>query len=279
MKPNQIRIALLLIPTLIILVFEYLRHSFCIPYVSLQTGNWIMAGLTAFSIALISQGLFNYYEKSERSLSQERERRAILEERERLARELHDQIAQSIFFMGVQIENLRQTNLKNMVDSVSWDELLLALREVDENVRQAIFNLKQDVELTAHLKERFEQYLEKAFSLENVHWSLDFSEGLNVEPKEQIQLFGILQEAVMNVLKHASATSVTVALTERTLSDLNGEWIFEICDDGIGFDPQRQSSYRFGLDIIRNRAKDIGAMVISESNEKGTCIRIVKAHS
>ena len=275
MKAKQIRIALLLIPTLIILGFEYVRHSFCIPYVSLQAGNWMMAGLTALSIAFISQGLFNYYEKAERSLSRERERRAIFEERERLARELHDQIAQSIFFMGVQIENLRQTNLKNMVDSVSWDELLLALREVDENVRQAIFNLKQNTEVTVHLKERIEQYLEKVFSLEEIQWSLHYNENLHFEPKEQIQLFGILQEAVTNIIKHASATSVIVTLTEKPSAN-RGEWIFEICDDGVGLHSQGQTEYRFGFDIIKNRAKDIGATVISESSEKGTCIRIIK---
>ena len=127
-----------------------------------------------------------------------------------------------------------------------------------------------------HLKERIEQYLEKVLSIEGIHWSLDFSGELQFEPKEQIQLFGILQEAVTNILKHASATSVTIKITDTTLSDLDGKWIFEICDDGIGFDHQQQSGYPFGFDIIRNRANDIGATVIIESSEKGTCIQISK---
>lgn len=275
MTSNRIRISLLLVPTLIVLGFEYLRHTFCIPYVSLQTGNWMMAGMTAISIAFISQGLFSHFEQAERSLSLEREKRAIMEERERLARELHDRIAQSIFYMGVEIESLRQTNLKKAIASESWDDLLLALREMDENVRQAIFNLRQDTEVTINFRERVERYLENAFFHGEVRWTVDFCDAVLLETTEQIQLFGILQEAITNIRKHASASSVSVNLT-KVPSGGRTKWVFAICDDGVGFQPEQRQANQYGLDIIRNRAKDIGAAAFIESNEQGTCIRIVK---
>lgn len=276
MTSNRIRISLLLVPTLIVVGFEYLRHTFCIPYVSLETGNWMMAGMTAISIALISQGLFGRFEQAERSLSREREKRAILEERERLSRELHDKIAQSIFYMGVEIESLRQTNLKKPVAPESWDELLLALREMDENVRQAIFNLRQATEVTINFRERVERYLENAFSHGEVRWTVDFCEASFLETSEQIQLFGILQEAITNIRKHASASSVSVNLTKVPSPGSRTKWVFAICDDGVGFQPEQRQANQYGLDIIRNRAKDIGAAAFIESNEQGTCVRIIK---
>ena len=276
MNPQRIKISLLLIPTLLVLGFEYLRHTFCIPYVSLQTGNWMIAGLTAVSISLISQGLFRHFEQAERSLSQEREKRAIMEERERLARELHDRIAQSIFYMGVQIESLRQPNPKKPIDPSAWDELLLALREMDENVRQAIFNLRQDTEIALNFKERIQRYLENAFSQAEVHWTVNFNNEVSLlETTEQIQLFGILQEAITNIRKHASASFVSVNLTE-TSSDGQTKWVFEICDDGVGFNVKQRSANQYGLDIITNRAKDISATRFIESDGKGSCIRIIK---
>lgn len=275
MKSIRTRISLLLFPTLIILGFEYLRHAFCIPYVSLQTGDWMMAGMTAISIALISQSLFSHFEQAERSLSLEREKRAIMVERERLARELHDQIAQSIFYMGVEIDSLRQANAKKPIDSGAWDELLLALREMDKNVRQAIFNLRQDTEATLNFRERVQRFLENAFSNSEIHWTVNFCETVSLETKEQIHLFGILQEAVTNICKHASATSVYVTLAETSFGNPT-KWEFEIRDDGVGFNSRQRQVNQYGLDIIKNRAKDINATSFIESNGRGTSIRIVK---
>jgi signal transduction histidine kinase len=277
MNTQRIKVALLLIPTFIVLGFEYLRHTYCIPYVSLETGNWMIAGLTALSISLISQRLFYRFEQAERSLSAEREIRAVLEERERLARELHDRIAQSIFYMGVKIESLRKTNVQKPIESSEWDEVLLALREMDENVRQAIFNLRQNDAASMDFGERIERYLENAFCDTQVHWTVN----LECDPSflattEQIQLFGILQEAVTNIRKHASASRVSVTLSKTSPGNGQETWTFQICDNGIGFNPQERRRNQYGLDIIMNRARDIGATALIESSGQGTCIRIIK---
>lgn len=276
MNSQYIKISLLVIPSLVVLGFESVRHTFCIPYVSLQTGNWLIAGLTAVSISGISQGLFRRFEQAERSLRQEREKRSIMEERERLARELHDRIAQSIFYIGVQIESLRQPNRSKPIDPHTWDEVLSALREMDENVRQAIFNLRQDTEVSLNFKERVQRYLANMFPHGGIHWVVNFGIDVSLlETTEQIQLFGILQEAVTNVRKHASASSVMVNLT-NTSSMSYTKWIFEICDNGVGFNIDHRRTDQHGLDIIVNRAKEIGAAALIETDQQGTCIQIIK---
>ena len=69
----------------------------------MKLGNWVTALIDAAVIALISRKLFQQYANTEKELGKERETRAVFEERERLARVLHDQIAQSIFYSGVQV--------------------------------------------------------------------------------------------------------------------------------------------------------------------------------
>lgn len=276
MNTVGIRLSLLLIPTLIVLGFEYLRHTYCIPYVSLQTGNWMIAGLTALSISVISQGLFYRFEQTSRSLSAEREARAIMEERERLARELHDRIAQSIFYLGVQINSLRKTNGSGSNEPSELDEVLIALREMDENVRQAIFNLRQDSTITLALRERIDRYLENVFCDTDTEWRVSLDGDAALSTTEEIQLFGILQECVTNIRKHASASHVSVTLSNTSSKADRGEWTFEVCDNGVGFNTDGHRRNQYGLDIVASRANDIGAMASVESDEQGTRIRIVK---
>lgn len=291
MSTQRIKLFLLVIPTLIVIGFEYLRHTYCVPFVSLATGNWLIAAVTALSISLISQGLFHRFEQTERTLSTEREARAIMEERERLARELHDRIAQSIFYTGVQVEALRKKSmlgnstgnrevgiasepLAQGDEMQEWNEVLLALREMDENVRQAIFNLRQDTTSTFNLKERIERYLENAFHDLNVTMSVNLDEDVSfLETAEQIQLFGILQEAVTNIHKHASATAVIVKLSRCTKQ---GTWLFQVSDNGVGFDPKERRGHQYGLDIMTNRAEEIGAKAMIESDRHGTSVKIMK---
>jgi signal transduction histidine kinase len=276
MKTQRIKISLLFIPAFIVLGFEYLRHTYCIPYVSLQTGNWLIGILTAISISLISQRLFRQFEQAERSLSTEREARAVMEERERLARELHDQIAQSIFFMGVQVESFRKTSHHRPLESTEWDDMVLALREMDENVRQAIFNLRQEPSKTVDFRVRIEKYLENALYDTQIRWKLDWSnEFLLLPPAEQIQLFGILQEAIMNIRKHASATEITIEFSSPSPSG-GPQWSFAISDNGVGFDPSEHRAHQYGLDIVMNRAKDLGAKALIHSSAEGTQIEIIK---
>jgi len=277
MTASRVKFALYIVPAIIVAVFETLRENYCVPYVSLTTGNWIIALLTAFVIALTTHTLFQRYEQTERALGMERETRAIMEERERLERDLHDRIAQSIFYLGVRTQTAKQKPGLTSADAIEFlDELVLTLREMDENVRQAIFNLRQDTETEPDFKERAERYLGNVFAGTGVDWDMEIDEeAVWLETAEQVQLFGILQEAATNVRKHARAHRVQVKLSVDGQEKKRG-WVFSIQDDGEGFDPTQVPAGRFGLTIMRSRAHDIGANVDIKPNEKGTLIRVTR---
>lgn len=275
MTPRQIKWTLFIVPALVIGSFETLRHTLLANFIPLQLGNWITALIDAAVIAVLSRQMFRLFEHNQQELSEEREWRAIHEERERLARELHDQIAQSIFYTGIQVQSIRKkvTETRNEHIQHELDEVLLSLREMDDNIRQAIFNLKQPTMDSATFLERVHSYLASTLGDNGIHWHVEADvRPRTLNPTEQLQLFGILQEAVTNVIKHSRASAVTVSLKQLSASE--HKWVFSIEDNGVGFDPTLAPPKRYGLDIISNRARDIDATAIFDSSPQHQHTRV-----
>ncbi len=275
MNIKLIKWSLFLVPALVIGGFETIRHTLMEHFLSMQLGNWITAVIDAAVIAAISRKLFQSFAKAEKELSEEKRFRAVLEERERLARVLHDQIAQFIFYCGVQVSAVQEkvSQYEDLQLEAKFNDILLSLREIDQNVRQSIFNLRQQATESADFDDRIRSYLNRVFTEGNTTWDLQFSENnFQLSPTEQVQLFGILQEAITNVIKHAKAQHVVISFD--TAKDTQTKWIFRIHDNGVGFDPDSVNSINYGLDIMKNRARDIGAKLSIDSGRKGTTVTI-----
>lgn len=102
-KYRQIKWLILLLPTLTIALWEYVRHAFLLPYISMDMGNVLSPLLVFFVTLVFVRYLFSILEKMQEELRQEKEKKAALIEREKLARELHDGIAQSLFLLSVKM--------------------------------------------------------------------------------------------------------------------------------------------------------------------------------
>jgi two-component system nitrate/nitrite sensor histidine kinase NarX len=90
-------------------------------------------------------------------------------------------------------------------------------------------------------------------------------------PTEEVQLFGIIQEAFANIRKHAQARHVSIQLTTRE----TGNWLLVIEDDGVGIAKESQDSKKYGLSMMRDRAKQLQADIqIAKGAEGGTIIRL-----
>ncbi|MDQ0189679.1 hypothetical protein JI721_09350 [Alicyclobacillus cycloheptanicus] len=275
MTPTRIKWTLFIVPALVIGGFETIRHTLLEQALPMELGNWITALIDAFVIALITRRLFQQYVNTEKELGKERESRAVFEERERLVKVLHDQIAQSIFYSGVQLDGAKKLAEQHgdKTLKVKLDDVHLSLREIDENVRQSIFNLKHNTIEAVNFEDRVRSYLNNTLSARQISWDLQFPDALPLTPWEQVQLFGILQESVTNVIKHANASTILVSLDVQETNP--AKWTFRVRDNGIGFDLDAVRERRYGLDIIANRARDIGAEILVESDNTGTsvCVR------
>lgn len=210
--------------------------------------------------------------ESLRAAALEREA-AVAEERGMLARELHDSIAQSLAFLKIQAQLLRDAVARG--DEVKRDrsmgELDAGVRECYADVRELLVHFRtrtseEDIEaaLRATLS-KFEHQTGVATTL-----SME-GHGLPLPPDLQIQVLHMVQEALSNVRKHAGASRVDLRVNRHP------RWRFEVQDNGAGFDVASvpPDSLQVGLGIMRERAQRIGALVqVTSVPGQGTCVRI-----
>jgi signal transduction histidine kinase len=187
----------------------------------------------------------------------------VLEERRRIARDLHDGLAQELAFMV--------TTTRKLVDARYGDRELTQLasaaeRGLDES-RRAIASLTQrnhqpfDVALVQTVEEVAERLGAQVLV------TADAAPRLTQERQEQ--LLRIVREAVTNAVRHGSANVVRVEFSNGQGQHLRIE------DDGVGFDPARVHANGFGLIGMRERAAALGGQLFIASTSEGTHIEVV----
>jgi two-component system nitrate/nitrite sensor histidine kinase NarX len=205
-------------------------------------------------------------------LINELEYRSVIDERTRLAREIHDGLAQTLAFLKLQSSQMQNSLARGDLDRLG--ELLQAnhrtLSAAYLDTRQAIDNLRVTP------RERIEDWLGQTVKdfegVTGIISQLIIPAGTIELPFEiQAQLIRVIQEALSNIRKHARATHVLVSV-RRWKEDV----ILEVTDDGEGFSPEDVPSIsQYGLRGMRERAEMIGAdFQITSSPEQGTSIRL-----
>ncbi len=186
---------------------------------------------------------------------------AVLEERVRIARELHDGLAQVLGYINTQTLAVRR-----LVDARRWEEaarqlvaMESAARRVYTDVREAILGLRSATDGVPGLVPSLRRYLQDYSRMAGVASELVVEgpvEEVELPPSTEIQLARIVQEALSNVRKHARAERATVRLALR-----DDRLLVEVADDGRGFDPDASAPTgwpRFGLQTMRERASAVG---------------------
>jgi len=208
-------------------------------------------------------------EKSE--LHQQVHTAAVMEERQRLARELHDSVSQQLFaisMMSAATVRMLKTNpdaLAGQLEQLAFiaskaqgemRALLLHLRPVElngESLSEAVITLLKELRVKTNL----------TFSA-----SVDEIEGLTIAVEEH--LFRIVQEALSNILRHSGADKIELVLTER-----NKYVYLFIGDNGKGFNTELTKKVSYGLKNMRERTEEIGGIFTLRSQPgKGTYIEV-----
>jgi len=197
---------------------------------------------------------------------------ARLEERERIAMDLHDGVIQSIYAVGLHLEDCVD-RLQSAPDEVAGvlDKTMEDLHQIIKDIRSYIFDLRPKVSQVEDLPDAISQLVEdlRVNTLMNAEVeALDQVDGLVNEP-QALAFFHIAQEALNNVSKHSRATTVSVKLT------VSEEYVtLEVRDNGVGFDGETASGEKHGLRNMRDRARSVGATLVCESAPgRGALIR------
>jgi signal transduction histidine kinase len=274
---GRIKWLILLIPTLTIGLWEYIRHAFLLPYMTMELGN-LLAPFIVLAVTLtLVRGLFTRLEQSQNELQRERAVSASLEERERLARELHDGIAQSLFLLAVKLDRLDRTAAEGagIVRELAG-ELRQTVKVIDGDLRQAISNLRlppspAEAAWVVPLRDLVGETADVLDAQAEFHWTIP-DEALTA--KEKVELHACLREALINVRKHAKASRVYVF---GEAGGSAGGFRCAVEDDGVGFAGDPLAAHeRFGLRMVRDRSRRMGWTFVAERRGDRTVVEIAK---
>ncbi|MFQ5459379.1 MAG: GAF domain-containing protein [Anaerolineae bacterium] len=198
---------------------------------------------------------------------------AVIEERQRLARELHDAVTQSLYGVTLYAEAASRLLSAGDVEGAAADlrQLQETAQDALREMRLLIFELRppmlDEVGLVGALRARLEAVEGRA----GVHTMLVSDDHLELPPDVEQGLYRIAQEALNNALKHSRANTISVTL--RMDGD---DVVLRITDDGVGFDPEEADSQGgFGVTGMKERAELLGGQFeLAASPGGGTDIRV-----
>ncbi len=211
-------------------------------------------------------------ERDLRILYEQAQEIATLQERQRLARELHDSVSQALYGISLGAHTAQEALERSDSGQITASlEYVIGLTEVGlAEMHALIFELRPESLETEGLVAA----LTKQIAVLHTRYKLTVEAELGEEPALSLErkesLYRIAQEAIHNIVKHAHASIVILRLARLT-----NEFLLEVCDNGRGFDPTRTFPGHLGLHSIRERVARIdGILTIESASGQGTSIRV-----
>ncbi|MBM7566799.1 sensor histidine kinase [Paenibacillus sacheonensis] len=258
MTYKRIKWLILWTPTLTVALWEYLRHTLLLPYLSMGLGNALTPLIVITVTATLLLKLFRMLEDTQETLQQSKAAEAAFMEREQLARELHDGISQSLFLLSVKLDKLEQARDPELVADTA-QQLRRTVKHVYEDVRQSIASLRSEPSKTDVQWMQAVRDMAAELSLGGLHVELDWRlTDAKLTGKEKVELLAIVREAMLNVQKHAGASRLVV----RAVTGNDGDEASFRCtvrDDGVGAEPEQlMAKGRYGVRMMQGRADAMG---------------------
>src|SRR5919204_276390 len=191
--------------------------------------------------------------------------RAVAEERARVAREIHDGLAQYLFAVSTRVSMLE----RGTANEETLSQLKEAAAAAQQEARFAVLALSS-AGGSAPFDAALRRYVDFLTSDGELVVDLEIQEGIRLAPDEQIEVFRIVQEGLANARRHAGARRADVRIGERA-----GERFVAVSDDGDGFDEDSVAAGQ-GLKNMRARATAIGGgFRLVSTPGHGTAVEVV----
>ncbi|KAF0967360.1 GAF domain-containing sensor histidine kinase [Gordonia sp. YY1] len=184
----------------------------------------------------------------------------VLEDRERIARDLHDHVIQRIFAEGLTLQaTLQRTQSPEIRARLTRS--INNLQDIVQDVRSTIFDLQAEESETTRLRQRVQETIDQQVDDLPIQTHVRMAGPLSiVEPRLADQVIAVVREALSNAVRYAHATTLTVAIS--VADDL----VVEVTDDGVGLDGDVTAS---GLTNMRRRAEELGGTFSLTTPEAG----------
>lgn len=198
---------------------------------------------------------------------------AVVEERARIAREMHDGLAQLLGYVSLEVQTV-EAFIRQENPEAALAELRQArdrINSAQADVRESILSLRTTLAGEADLADSLREYVVE-FGIQTgikTRFVNELDEPPNLSPLGETQLVCIVQEALANVRKHSGARHV-----ELRLSAQDGSVYVSVKDDGIGFVPHRARGH-FGLETMRERSQSAGGeLSVISTPDEGTTVAL-----
>jgi PAS domain S-box-containing protein len=196
---------------------------------------------------------------------------AALEERRRLARELHDSVSQQLYGIALGVQSARhfiETDPPYATESL--DYTLSLARACHADMRALLFALHPEALESAGLVEALTHHATAVGSRYNLAVELNLCAEPTLPLDAREALYRIAQEALYNIVKHAQAQRVMLCLYQASVNV-----VLEIEDDGVGFNATAVFPGHLGLHSMRERAHRLGGTIeIKSASARGTSVRV-----
>jgi signal transduction histidine kinase len=239
---------------------------------------WFLTLMILFFVIIIvfivRQYLNRKYQKELRALQLQNE---LQHERERISRDLHDNIGAQLSFISSSIDWVidKNNDLEKEEELKQIKAINVTAKNAMVNLRETIWALHKDKITLQEFSDKLKVYIQNMLQLQpqlQFRAEEKIDKNFVLTPAEMLNIFRICQESVNNVMKHANASLLNLVIH----SDENS---FHICigDNGIGFDSSKIPDEHYGLKNMRHRAMEANAKLsIKTEKGKGTTVEIDK---
>jgi PAS domain S-box-containing protein len=204
--------------------------------------------------------------RARREVERQQRMAATLEERDRLARELHDSLGQVLGYLNIRVQAIRDKIRGGGLAEADAGlaNLSQIIEEANTEIREFIYEIRTSLIFKDGFFKTLERHIERYSSQFGIRVAVENPSAMDdadFTVPAQMQLFRILQEALVNVRKHARAKRAVISFMKT-----GEERRISVGDDGVGFDPSALPvGSHFGLGIMRERASQVGGDVRVES--------------
>lgn len=192
---------------------------------------------------------------------------AVVEDRQRIARDLHDSVIQDLFAVGLGLQGLG-TRIEDEAIAGTLNESIDTLDEAVGTLRRYVFELKDVARPALGMDERIQTLVARMGTVypANVRLTIEDFESRDSDD----ELLMIVTEALSNALRHSHAKSVEIELVKE-----GGDQVLRVRDDGVGFEPAPSTGTGMGVANMRTRARGLGGeLTISGTQTGGTNVEV-----
>jgi signal transduction histidine kinase len=237
--------------------------------------GWFIAILIIMAAALIfGTASFITRQRFKRKMKALQLQQGIQHERERISRELHDNIGAQLSYISSNIDWMMDMPLSKEEENKRMGAVNESAKNVMHNLRETIWALNRESIYIDELADKLKLFIQQQLHLNGKiinSFDENYKVPVQLTPNEALNIYRICQEAISNAIKHSGCTALNIKLESYSPSG----FMIEIADNGKGFDMEKEHPQHYGLVNMQHRGEEAG-IHLKIINDGGTKVILTK---